>query len=185
MSQAEKTPGQVLHAAIRNALDHGDPIDKELVESLAAAVIAHHEAGKADEVATLRVRVADLEAQLAERRVVVPELTAGDMDKGCRESGCFDPDSPATTCFRDGMEVGYALAASRVRAIDPATEVVVAKWRLEVLEKFPLAVDAFLAESTPWTSPNGPCAVSDLVEIAGRRLGYMLEQLAALREGKA
>ena len=82
MSQNEKTDGQVLFEAM-NPLFVGDYAEGDESYSRygagAAAVIAHHEAGKADEVATLRVRVADLEAQLAERRVVVPELTAGDM----------------------------------------------------------------------------------------------------------
>lgn len=134
-----------------------------------------HPLARAERVAAIIAERDSLRAQLAERQVVVPPYSVGDKHKAG-----VDHD-PAWQCAH---QAGYDLASSRAKAIDHATECVVGRDLLTLLEQFPLAVDAFLAESAPWTSPQGSCAVSELIEIAGRRLGYMLEQLAALREGR-
>ena len=161
MSQTEKTPELVLFEAMFGGditdWDYQFPSRKEEYRKGAAAVIAHHEAGKVDEVATLRARVAELEngmrlqsvaiaeyssilagqdagmhrakaqiaeleAQLAERRAVVPEYP----DVMVRQS-------LSETQRHAGILEGIKWARKNVRAIDPATEEVVARERLENL----------------------------------------------------
>ena len=54
-----------------------------------------------------------------------------------------------------------------------------------LLQELVFAVDAFLAESSPWIGPGAPAEVPELTEIASRRLQYMLDQIRSNQGGAA
>jgi hypothetical protein len=115
--------------------------------------------------------------------VVVPEIMLSDISNECGAMLCDDREA-----FRRGALWAQKFITSRARAIPADRElgegmVAISGSLATLLQELVFAVNAFLAESSPWIGPGAPAEVPALTEIASRRLQYMLDQIRANQGG--
>lgn len=123
-------------------------------------------------------------AELEALAVVVPKPTGRDLQEMAAEMR-IDGD---LVDFLAGASKVVLWYRSKIRAI-PADRVLgegmaaISESLATLLQELVFAVDAFLAESSPWIGPGAPAEVPELTEIASRRLQCMLDQIRANQGG--